>query len=336
MSKYDLGIIDGQYVLRRNMSIQASGGKKVNQNLLEKSFLQSMMKLKRDFDFDKIIICFDKRPYLKEQGVEEYKGDRHYENQDDVNAINEELMFESDPEKIQQLEDKLAETETKSYNNLISGKAKYDLIGNISELGFYCMMKKGWEADDLSFAVCEKCRQLDLSAILITSDKDWVSFRSKKIFYATPKGNTRLEHAKWLVGLCKSTQVPVYDIGILSELYGLSHNHAGAYEFSESVSLEEFIHKIYYKDSSLPGFDEYYKRYNAFNMRNYLPDIENYVNFTLSRTDKGNFYTWSKFCSERQINLPYGQYAKFLKDCNKDYIHAGQDNESVSIQWPDT
>ena len=63
MGKYNFGIIDGQYILRRNWSIQKNTSG-VNESLLLKTFMQSIMKLKREFDFERPLICFDSAPYF--------------------------------------------------------------------------------------------------------------------------------------------------------------------------------------------------------------------------------------------------------------------------------
>ena len=320
MSKYDLGIIDGQFILRRNMSMQASNGEKINGNLLMKTFMQSIMKQKRDFSFDKTIILWDRAPYLAQMGIEDYKQDRVYENQNDVDALRAELVLEGDPEKIRELERRIAEVEVKAFNNSTSGQIKYEIFRELPQFGFYCMMKKGWEADYFAFALSEKCLQYGLKAIMISTDKDWCAYRNRNVQYSTPKGDNRFEHVKWLLNFSQSLEIPMYEIGVLRELYDMSHNNAPVYEYKKDVPFETFAVKLYNQDMSLKGFDRVNKRYQALNIRRHLSDVEKYIDFTLSRTDLASPIDWMKFLGEREIKMSIDSYTKFRTNANRNLL----------------
>ena len=73
--KYEYGIIDGQYILRRNFAAMTKDTK-ITANELIQSFIISIIKLKRDHNFKKPIILFDKTPYKKSEGLKAYKGNR--------------------------------------------------------------------------------------------------------------------------------------------------------------------------------------------------------------------------------------------------------------------
>ena len=328
MSEYNLGIIDGQYILRRNLAMQAKYGK-ANENLLLKSFLQSIMKEKRDLDFEKVLICFDRQPYFRQlEGIEEYKADRHYTNQEEVEKLRERLLWEDDPEKIAELEKMISYKDTEAWNNSISAKVKYFIIDEMGKFGFYSLIKSHFEADDISFAIAERCPSLGLKAIMVSVDHDWVQFRNKNVKYTTPeqrgKRNERLDTARYLVGLSKSTGVPVYECGIIQELYKNSHNNVKSYEFCDMVPLEEFITKIYNHDSTLPDYDKMIRRYHATNIRKHLPELDKLINFSLSRTDLASPEEWQRFLNERQINISWSTYERFRRNCNKNLLESSK------------
>ena len=324
MSKFDFGILDGQYLLRRNLARQATAGK-VNENLLLKTFLQSIMKEKRELEFDKAIIVWDKAPYLRQlEGIEEYKADRHYTTDRDVEALREELLWETDPKRIAELEKEIENSDIAAWNNSVLGRVKYLVIQELGKFGFYSMIKSGFEGDDLAFGLCEICLKRDLKAVMVANDHDWVQFRNKNVKYITPtyrgKRYERLDTARYLVNLSKSTGVPVYEVGIISELYKNSHNNVEAYSMSDMIPLEEFIVKLYNHDESLPEFDKMNRRYQATNIRKHLPELDKLIDFSLSRTDLASPMEWQQFLSERQINISWSTYEKFRRNCNKNYL----------------
>lgn len=326
MSKYDLGIIDGQYILRRNLSIQARMGK-VNENLLLKSFMQSIMKEKRELEFDKALICWDKSPYFSQlEGIEEYKADRHYTNYDEVEKLKETLLWETDEEKRKELEKEIHYKDIEAWNNQISAKVKYFIIDNLGKFGFYSLIKRCWEADNLSFALAEKCSELGLKGILVSQDQDWTAFRNKNVQFITPerkgKRDNKFGHVRWLLDFSKSLNIPLYEIGVLKELYDSSHNNVNSYEFKDMVKFEEFATKIYNHDETLPGFEGAFRKYSAMNIRKHIPEVTNLVDFSLSRTDLASTLEWQHFLNERQINISWSTYEKFRRNCNKNYLEA--------------
>ena len=324
MSKYDIGIIDGSYIIRRNMAAQSSYGK-LDENLLLKSCIQSLMKEKRELDFDKCLIVWDRAPYFRQQeGIEEYKSDRHYVSYDDIEKLREELLWEDDPKRRAEIESQISEYEVKAWNNSISGKVKYVIIQELGKFGFYSLIKTGFEGDDLAFLIADKCPDLGVKAILLTSDHDWISYRNKNVQYTTParRGvrNNRFDDVRRMLDLSNRTGVPLYESGILSELYKNSHNNVEKYDFCDMVPLEEFISKLYKADSSLPGFEKYYKRYQAFNIRKHQPEAEKLINFSLTRTDLASPQEWLEFLNKRSINISFATYEKFRRNCNRNVL----------------
>ena len=318
MNKYDLGIIDAQYILRRNFSAQTRNEQTVDWRLLLKSFYQSIMKLKREFEFKRPILLFDKYPYLKSQGVEQYKTDRHYTNEDDVTHLVTEIMECTDPIKKSELQDQLNATKRCLYNEKQLLKAKYDVVKNGTSLGFPTLIKTGYEADDLSFGLTEKVREYHLSAILITTDRDWVAFRSKEVWYSTPRCDKRNDLCRKLIEYSKICNLPLYEIGVLKEIYGDSHNNVEGYEFSEKIPFTEFATKVVSKDETLPGFQKAFDFYNSMNMRRYLPELDKMLEFILGPLNlTGN---WQAYCIERDIALNYVTYSDYLLGISEGFL----------------
>lgn len=322
MNKYDLGIIDAQYILRRNFSVQTMNEQTVDWRLLLKSFYQSIMKLKREFKFKRPILLFDKYPYLKSQGVEQYKTDRHYINEDDVANLVKEIMDCTDPIKKSELQDQLSSTQRGLYNEKQLIKAKYDVVKNGTSLGFPTLIKTGYEADDLSFGLTEKVREYGLSAILLTTDRDWVAFRSKEVWYSTPKFDKRNDLCKELIEYSKICNLPLYEIGVLKEIYGGSHNNVEGYEFSEKIPFTEFATRVVSKDETLPGLQKSFDFYNSMNMRRYLPELDKMLDFILGPLNiTGN---WHTYCMERDIRLNYMTYSDYLMGISEGFLDGKQ------------
>lgn len=317
MSKYDLGIIDAQYILRRNFSILRNNGR-IRLGELLKSFYQSIMKQKRDFDFERPILLFDKGPYLKEEVIKKYKKDRHYMCEDDITNLKKRIEECTDPEEKERLEKELKDTEIQVFNESQMNKAKYDIVRNGFALGFPVIIKQGFEADDIAFAIAEDVRRLDMSAILITTDRDWITFRSKKVAYSTPKMDTRFDLCKEMVGFSNELDIPLYEIGVLKEIYDSSHNNVDGYQFTSSVDFSEFAKKVYTKDETLPGYAEISEIYDSMNMRKHHGELSQAISETFLpiRVDV-NFY--NQYAQERGVTLSYASYSSYLRGLDKCY-----------------
>lgn len=320
MSKYDLGIVDFQYILRRNWSIMRNNGP-VDKNLLIKSALQSIMKLKREMDFARPLLLLDKYPYYKQQeAVEEYKQDRHYVSESDTDLIKKKLEDPnlSDDERAD-LEEQLRGLERELADNKALTEAKYDLVFSGRDIGFPCLIKQGFEADDIAMALAEKVRQLKLKAVLITTDRDWVTFRSREVDYMTPKQDHRNQMCREYVLLSRKLDIPMYELGVMREIYDSSHNNVQGYDFSSKVDFETFAKKLFLQEPDLPGYEKVLKVYQAMNMRKHFPELEKMIYLSLSPIDL-NIQKWYDYLNEHKISLPLNKYTEYTSTVQKGYI----------------
>ncbi len=316
MGKYNFGIIDGQYILRRNWSIQKNTSG-VTESLLLKTFMQSIMKLKREFDFERPLICFDSAPYFAALENPEYKADRVYVNQDTLAELEQKLVF-AEGEEAENLAKEIEQYKKDLYEEEIFRHAKMDITSNLTQFGFRTLKKAHWEADNLAFAIAERCRQTGLTAIMITTDHDWCNFRSKEIEYSTPKGDHRYDYVRKILNESKELGIPLYELGILHEIYGESHNNAKGFDFSEEVPFKEFAIRLYTGDQTLKGYQKAKNFYEAMNIRKHLPEVDNLIDFCMKGV-KFEPYKWNEYTKMRRINLSYGVISSFNLESEKEY-----------------
>ena len=326
MAKYNIGIIDAEYFLRRNYSVNSRGGP-ANENLLLKTFMQSIMKLKRENDFDKALLCLDTYPYYKTMRVKNYKSNREYESQEGLDALREELLW-ADPEETAEIERRIEEYELRLSNKMVYWSVKRTIKEELGKFGFYCLYKKFFEADDISFGVAEKVREKGLTAILLTQDSDWTTFRSKEVEFCDPKGNHRYPDIKVKLEESKKLGIPMYEIGVLHEIYNASHNNVETYPFKDMVKFDEFAARLYNQDKTLIGFDDINETYTAMNIRKHLPELDNLINFSLTRTDLASPQEWMEFLNKREINISWSTYEKFRRGANRNVLDR-QDSQLI-------
>lgn len=318
MGKYNFGIIDGQYILRRNWAIQKSS-QGVNEPLLIKTFMQSIMKLKREFDFERALICFDTAPYYAALENPDYKADRVYVNKDTLAELEQSLVF-AEGEEAERIAKEIEQYKKDLFEEEIFRHVKMEITSKLTPFGFRTLKKAHWEADNLAFAIAERCRKTGLTAIMITTDHDWCNFRSKEIEYSTPKGDHRYDFVRSILEESKKLNIPMYELGILHEIYGQSHNNAKGFDFSEEVPFEEFAVRMFTEDSTLKGYEKSKRYYNAMNIRKHLPEVDNLLDFCMKGI-KFSPQDWNTYIRSKKINIPYGAISSFVLDSEKEYTN---------------
>lgn len=168
---YKYGIIDLQYILMRNKNM--SEGYNINdyveqcnntpldqsipdpipidkKNLL-KTTIQSIMKLKRDYDFQYPILLFDASPYHKVKAIENYKADRYIPTDEEIAELEKSKECKT-PEEVRQIEIEQKVIELKQLNFSVMQEIKYGFLSDDwNSYGFHAVLKKGYEADDLAY-----------------------------------------------------------------------------------------------------------------------------------------------------------------------------------------
>ena len=286
----------------------------MNQGLLMKSFIQSIMKLKREVDFARPLLLFDKTPYYKTiEAVEEYKQDRYYATESELDQLTAQLEnAELTEEERKHIEDEIARVKKDIQDFKIRTEVKYDLVSNGRSIGMPTLIKQGFEADDIAFALAEKVREMKKTAVLITTDHDWIAFRSPEVDYMTPKYDHRNIDCRNMVLDSRRIGLPLYEIGVLREIYFSSHNNVTSYDFSEQVDFDSFCKRLTSGDETLPGFEKVNRVYKAMNIRKHIPELNNLINFALSKLDV-TLDTWNDFTHKRNINIPYYRFTEFIQ-----------------------
>lgn len=276
-----LGVIDAQYILRRNFSV-LNKGKEVDVMNLVKIFMYSIMKLQKEHELDRVVLAWDKSPYIKKEGIPFYKCDRVYASQAMVDE-------ESDPvEKAKKL--------IRFKNETAFHSAKSFILSTFTPMGLCSIMKQGFEADDIGFYFAKIAKENEIKIKLITIDRDWVSFVNRFTTYVTPTHNMRLGMLKSKISLVKELQVPLYDLGVLEEIYSNSHNNVQGYAYKDTVNFSEFCSKMYQKDETLPGYGDAYVCYKAMNMLPRIDMMRGEIEdaFRSKYTDPNRMYNYTK------------------------------------------
>lgn len=267
---YRYGLIDAQYILRRNAAVLKNNGFTVEE--LRKSFLQSIRKMKREIGFSIPVLLFDKSPYKKSAAFPAYKSDRIYYTDKYLEEHKEELS-EHEIEVIKEEID----------FNIKVMKVKYGLIDDPGEGISY--LKSGYEADDLAYILaCKLANDTEsvnviLKSVLISVDNDWNTLTNSKVDFITPKMDTRLGIRQIWSEISRRLDIPVYELGLCNELYNSSHNNIATYKGTitpegKVISFEEFSKSMFLSIDTIPKYEEYKKYFDAMNMNQYIDDIK--------------------------------------------------------------
>ena len=205
---YDFGIIDAQYILRRNWSIQKSRGK-VNQFLLMKSFIQSVFKLKRDFGFDRALLCFDSAPYYAMLENPDYKADREYVTQESLEDMESNLIFMTDEAEIAEIKKISTEFLTNVFKTMeldVSITAEYNTEDRCLDLEF--------SGDDMGILIGKRGQTLDslqyLTSLVVNKNRNsYVRIKLDTEDYRNRRKETLENLAKGIAYKVRKTRKPV-------------------------------------------------------------------------------------------------------------------------------
>lgn len=267
MYKYKYALIDANYILRRNTEAICKGSSElISASKIVDSFHTSIRKLKRDVGFDIPLLLFDKSPYKKSEHLPEYKGDRVYITEDYV----KELLKNNPNMNVTELMDLYREA-NKNKQSMI---AKYTLVKYPTDNGI-SIIKRGYEADDLAYLIGLKLKSKDYKSVLLSSDSDWITFINDNVDYMTLKLNPKSNiQDQWKV-TSEEFKIPIYDLGILAELYYYSHNNIEVYKNKyPEVSYKDFCMSMFNSIDNIPDYSTYKGYYDGMNMNKWVDDIE--------------------------------------------------------------
>lgn len=279
MEPYKYAFIDGNYILKRNGAAMSKGGSiKIEEDQLKKSFYSSIARINRelatiinsDIGFEKAILLFDRYPYRKSAAFPAYKGNRVYYTKDYIKEHYAELLEEG----------KLEEAANQADFNEKMMHVKYDILWH-PEYNHKTLGIKGFEADDLAYLLAKSVENKPYKSIVISVDRDWNTFVNDNVDFITPPGGkwgmSRREDELTRDQLIASEfEVPIYELGILNELYNSSHNNIDVYKtIHPEIKYKDFCRAMYKGDIEIPDMDIYKCYYNAMNMNQYLEEFNN-------------------------------------------------------------
>jgi len=287
---YNWGLIDGNFFLRRNFNaakfskslLKPDGYKK-----LAASFLSTVFNYRDQFDFKKIIIAWDKTPYKKLETIKEYKQNRIYRTDADVEKLKEQIALAKDEKEKEKLIKKLKKIKYDSDCEKVFHHAKNSLLKNLEGTRIHCLRLSGYEADDIAYLFGKQIEGTQGRGILISVDGDWSTFLNPNLDYFKETLNRKARTGKLLKyeecelkDKANFSSCTLYELGILREIFTGGHNNVKGFNFkyekgkseeynANRFTLEQFAKSVKCFDSNLPDYEECRKYFEALNINNY-------------------------------------------------------------------
>ena len=312
-----LGVIDAQYILRRNFSSIQNLPDFGYQRLFT-LLIQSIVKLSNERGYTRIACLFDKAPYKRAEALESvYKADRHYASEADRIEITEDMTLEQRLEA----EAKNHALDVELERNKIMQQVKYSFINSMGRFGFHSLIYKGYEADDLAYYIANKMN-VAIPIEFATIDSDWTYLLGETTsFHRLHRNPVDYNFSQAQVnelGECElAHKMKLIDQGVLRDLYYGSHNGTDKIDLPSNLTIKEFFQR--HLDGTLnevlseEQFKEYQFRYNAMCADSYFGDeIKNYITEKLNEpTETISKSTWDSFAMDKGLSIYYSYYRKF-------------------------
>jgi len=337
-------IFDAQYILTRNFKLKTNYYKQstpyiVNGEHLVKndtplynlepdwtvsdlitSFFYSIAKFIREqAHAQKLILCWDKYPYHRFEMIKDYKGDRHYETEEDKEGLDPVLNAED----IITLNLKIEELKRKQ-------EAKYWIIKNFDRIGAPSYIKTGYEADDYAGALVKYLYKTEPESqiCLCTIDSDWDYLLLPNAVRVRPKGGHITTYEEMISkhnDVLSATNLSLYQFKtIYDSLYG-SHNYLQASINQEKCKEEKLtVPEIYSK--ILAGETEYLSNIDLFKAQvksfdyESFPEYENVIKSFYYLDKSGKILDELEYITDEEIQsmikAKVDYYASFARSLN--------------------
>jgi hypothetical protein len=347
------GLLDANYVLMRQKNMMMGEAqyenKVIDKSVLYGSFINCVMKYKREYDIQYMVLFWDKSPYYHTVAIENYKADRH-NSTEEVASLKEQLKNpDLTEEERAALLEQLRIEELDSKNFWAMNEVKVDFLDNAEwkHAGFHSIYKRGYEADQLAMYVATKISKLyqknkAINAVLLTADKDWVNFQQDGVEFISIYNGSRYENLEneYQDALKEydeaypnaKVKLDMYSYGILRELGGATHNNASVMleddEVGNNLPWSEYFYRVLNK-KTLKDFKSYDILVNAYEAMNvfkgttcdngycknvgtkYTDDIEEVVSSVLKDCDKFDSTSIRPLIDEHDIHLNLTTYSKY-------------------------
>jgi len=259
-------------------------------DLVEKFFWSIVKFIRDDYNCNKVILLWDKAPYLRSKILSDYKAGREYHSQDTV----DEWDLENDPQGyLQEAENYRAE--------LIKQEAKYWIINNLHDFGFPSIIYDGYEADDLAeiFSNSEAIEVNDgLKSAICSVDSDWMCWTSKKVDWINhnDKEAWTYDDAILEYGMDLDTDLSLFEIKMYYDSFFGSHN---ALVKTCSVTRRKFkqlIDEVRHEDySHITDIDQMKRNLKSFDIKSFknYNEVNNLIYNTIKC--KSGYWTEKKY-----------------------------------------
>lgn len=285
IQSYTFGIVDGEYILRRNfnqLKTELTNKELYNETIdvsyLYVSFINSIMKFKRDHNVKFCVLCFDKSKYYSACAIENYKGDRYNATEEKLSLEEQLQNTELTEEERKDLEHQLVVANFENNNFWKYQEVKKSLLEDSkwSRSGFHTIYKRGYESDMIGYYIASRISEVHksnpaITGLLYSADRDWVNFQQDGIEFISAWNNiNKYENLEETYERFKNlynekypdaeVKLDMYSYGILNELAGDTHNNASVIleddEVFPTLSWEEYYYRILNQDA-VEGFKSY-------------------------------------------------------------------------------
>lgn len=298
-------IVDAQYIITRNAHKMEHFGNEVTRGSLLKGFIESIVKLTRDVKTNKVILAWDGSPYFRLGMLDDYKQDRTYVTQEDIDA-------EEDPEEKAKKQRKVDIFKARQ-------EVKYHIISEGHKLGFHSLIKKGYEADDFGMLISKHplIKNSPKKSIVASADSDWTYFMHSNMDFFSTHNRAKVKHKTHDMIKNQVHDMDPYFFKTIHDSLFSSHNNLRGVSTGVTNNVFTVLDMIAADDYSFTNDkDRFLLQVKTFDAMAF-PDYD-IVSKMIDRalTTENTFMTssaFSQYCMDNLISIRYGYYEDFIK-----------------------
>jgi len=212
------------------------------------------------------IIVFDKAPYHKLTFLTDYKGDRHYYSEEDLEGIDK----DTNPKEWHETSEEIRANEIKQ-------NAKYWIVENFPKLGIPVIIHPGYEGDDLAYLTANALKEDTEKSALVSIDGDWSYLTNPNVDHLKPNGDKITYQDMVNTEMAELTDLKdlsLYKLKSFSDSVFGSHNNLTSVELTDDIGFKELITHLYHDQFDiLKDKDLYLRQLRSFDVYSY-PEID--------------------------------------------------------------
>lgn len=310
---------NGSPVLDENNNCVMVDDYNIDWQSIVKLFFWSIGKFTREIcSVEKVILLWDKGPYYKSEICKNFKANRDYYTQEDLDDIDK----DKDPIDYKNMEIYLKCEEAKL-------TAKQFIIKEFSKLGMVSVIHEGYEADDLCYIAGQLIKNSNERSVALSVDSDWKYWISSNMDLFIRERcytyNEIFEETKLISG---RTDLDNFSYKMYYDSIFGSHNNLDDSIIKSGYSTPEYINDAVNKTYSLLDRENCEMNIKTF-------DILNYPNIDIVKLDLINkMNTYGSICdvstkrtilNKNGINVSDSYYNEFTEPLNR-LLYNGTNN----------